>query len=342
VQTNDSHPAAQFPDAVSGGRSHANTQAIGLDLGGTKLYAGTTGPDGAPGASLLEPTEVSSHDGLFAQIVRLVEALRDERPNAFVVLGVPGAIDQTAGTLDLVPNIPFAPGCQLGEDLETALGIPVLLENDVNLAALAEARLGAGRNLDLVCFVSFGTGVGLGTVVDGRILRGANGRAGEIAYFPIAQDAFAAASRSEAGQFEDLVGTAALRQRYGGDQPDVRTLFARADGGDQDAAAAIAATAETAAVGLAGLQSLLDPDVVVIGGGFGMQKRFYNKLSTDAKRLLPFPMTMAQAELGPEAGLLGAIVLAGDAAGLPPLRFDGQASGFPAAPVTTLSERDAK
>ena len=226
--------------------------------------------------------------------------------------------------------------------MEQRSAFPVLLENDVNLAALAEARLGAGRDLDLVCFVSFGTGVGLGTIVEGRILRGAHGRAGEIAYFPTGEDAFAAAIHSEAGQFEDLVGTAALRKRYGGDRPDVRTLFVRADGGDQDAIAAIAATAETAAVGLAGLQTLLDPDVVVIGGGFGMQKRFYDKLSSDAKRLLPFPMTMAQAELGPEAGLLGAIVLAGDAAGLPPLRIDSEASIFPAAPMTNLSERDAK
>lgn len=305
-----------------GHASHAQTQAIGLDLGGTKLHAGTIGPDGKFAADRLEPTDTSSETALFAQILGMVEALRDDRPDAVVTLGVPGAVDQKAGTIDLTPNIPFSPGRHLCADLQAALGVPVVLENDVNLAALAEARLGAGRGLELVCLMSFGTGVGLGTVFDGRLLRGAHGRAGEIAYLPIAEDAAMAAARSDAGQFEDTVGTAALRDRYGKDRPDVRTIFARASEGDGDAAAAIATTAAMAARGLAGLQTLLDPDVIVVGGGIGMQARFFDALAAEAQRLLPFSLTLAQAERKVAAGMLGALVLSGDTAGLPLPQID--------------------
>lgn len=297
--------------------SHENVQAIGLDLGGTKLHGGTIAANGTIGRDILEPTESASEQGLFDQIVRMVGALRDDRPNAVLGLGAPGAIDYAKGALDLIPNIPFSPGRRLSQDLHAALGIPVILENDVNLAALAEARLGAGRAFDLVCMLSFGTGVGLGTVLDNRIVRGARGRAGEIAYLPIAENAAHAAARSEAGQFEDLVGTAGLRRRYGMDNPDVRTLFARADAGDENAAEAIAATAVIAAKGLASLQTLLDPGIVVIGGGIGMQKRFFDILREAAQKLLPFSMNIVQASLGPSAGMLGAIVLGGDSAGLP-------------------------
>ncbi|WP_157973685.1 ROK family protein [Tropicimonas sp. IMCC34043] len=322
VQTGDHQTGTCFdPPAISGAvpgtGSHADAQAIGLDIGGTKLHAGTTTPGGSFGHELLEPTAAASEDLVFAQIVKTIATLRDARPTAAVAIGVPASVDQAQGTLELSPNIPFTPDRPLGEDLGIALGMPVILENDVNLAALAEARLGAGRGLDLVCFLSFGTGVGLGLVSRGRILRGASGRAGEISYLPVAADAAAEAAVSEAGQFEDRVGTASLRARYGKDMPDVRTLFARADDGDRAAAAAIAETAADAARGLASLQAILDPDLIVIGGGIGMQRRFYDRMRSEAERLLPFSLAVAQASLGPAAGMMGAVVLASDLAGLP-------------------------
>lgn len=321
MRKQDASGTAPASGAKTADGSHAVTQAIGLDLGGTKLHAGTATPDGEFGADILEPTEAASEDRVLAQIVAAIRRLRDGRPRAVAAIGVPGAVDPARGTLNLSPNIPFAPDRRLGQVLQEATGIPVAVENDVNLAALAEARLGAGRGLDLVCFLSFGTGVGLGVISDGRVLHGANGRAGEIGYLPLARDPIAAAAASAAGQFEDLVGAASIRQRYGRDLPDVRTLFARADDGDGDAVAAIAATATAAAQGLASLQSLLDPNLIVIGGGIGMQKRFYDRLCAEAEKLLPFPITVSPAELGAAAGVLGALVLAGDSAGLPNLRI---------------------
>lgn len=306
----------EVPNGVNDDGLPSSVQVIGLDLGGSKLRAGTTTKDGALGQEVLLATEARSEDHMMTQIINTIAQLRDERPKVVIALGVPGAIDPSSGELSHAPNIPFSPGFKPGRALEAVVGAQVLVENDVNLAALAEARLGVGRGLNFVCFLAFGTGVGLGLISQERLLRGAHGRAGEVGYLPVAFDPMTAAVGSAAGQFEDLVSSTAIRQRYGRDRPDVRTLFIRADEGDDAAAAAIAETARAAATGLAGLQTLLDPDLIVIGGGIGMRTRFYDQLRADAGRLLPFPISVAQAGLGPAAGMLGAIVLACDAAGL--------------------------
>jgi glucokinase len=308
---------------------HAEVQVIGLDLGGTKLHAGTTTANGRQGRQIFEPTQTGSEAELFEQLLDAVLRLRDDRPRAVVALGAPGAITQPHGALDLVPNLPLTGGRPLGRDLEQALGLPVSIENDVNLAALAEARLGAGTNLDLVCFLSFGTGVGMGTVVGGRILRGAHGRAGEISYLPIGTPS-ATAKLTAAGQFEDLVGKHALTRRYSGMIQDGQALFEKAYQGDAEAIRAIEETAAHAALGVAGVQSLLDPDLIVIGGGIGMQKLFFERLSHDAARLFPFPINLRPSGLGTGAGLLGAIALGCDRAGLP-------LDALPRAPSTTTA-----
>ncbi|SKA12728.1 ROK family protein [Consotaella salsifontis] len=293
---------------------HRRIQLIGLDLGGTKLHYGTLDSAGVIVNDIVEPTRAESEDALFNQLVQAVERLRDDRPELVVALGVPGAVDPLTGAMELSPNIPISPGRRLGGALQAALGGRVVVENDVNLAALAETQLGAAKGLGLVAFLAFGTGVGLGIVANGSLLRGANGRAGEIGYLPFGDDPFAA---TNAGHFEDLVGSAAIRARYGADLPDVKAIFARAKQGDARALAVIEETAAAAALGLAGLQALLDPDRIVIGGSIGMQRQFFDPLRATAERLLPFPLALAQAELGPASGVLGALALAAEVADLP-------------------------
>ncbi|WP_171060577.1 ROK family protein [Poseidonocella sp. HB161398] len=324
--TPDRETGALRPAAPPRAASHALVQAIGLDLGGTKLLAGAAGPDGRLGPGRAEASRTCSEAALFEQLAHVVGSLRDERPRAVVALGAPGAVDPRSGGLDFTPNVPVTPGRALGRDLGEALGLDVVAENDVNLAALAEARLGAGQGAALSCFVSFGTGVGLGIVSGGRILPGAHGRAGEISYLPLAADAVAAAARSEAGQFEDLVGTAAIRRAYGRDGADVRTIFARAARGEAAALGTIRAIAAEAARGLASLQAILDPDVIVIGGGIGTHRLFRETLAAEAARLLPFPLRLAAPRLGAAAGMTGAVILAADLAGLPTPLPAGQAA----------------
>ena len=296
--------------------THAAVQVIGLDLGGTKLHASTTTEDGHQGRHILEPTRTGSETELFEQLIDVVWRLRDGRSGAIVAIGAPGAITQPQGVVDLVPNLPLTAGRPLGKDLEQVLRLPVAIENDVNLAALAEARLGAGAHLDLVCFLAFGTGVGMGTVVGGRILRGAHGRAGEISYLPVGTSS-ADAKLTAAGQFEDLVGKHALTERYSGIVVDGQALFEKALQGDAEAIRAIEETAAHAALGVVGVQSLLDPDLIVLGGGIGMQKLLFERLSQQASRLFPFPINLRLSGLGAGAGLLGAIILGCDTAGLP-------------------------
>ncbi|WIY53876.1 ROK family protein [Devosia sp. YIM 151766] len=295
--------------------SDPETRLIGLDLGGTKLHAAATGADGRVAAEKLLATDTSSASALFNQLRDTIIELQDGAKSSMVVLGVPGAVSPRTGHIDLAPNIPLAPGGDLRAELSAAVGARVTIENDVNLAALGEARHNTEASGALMCLVSFGTGIGLGIVANGSILSGAAGRAGEISYLPVgslAEDC----RLTKAGQFEDLAGSHALVDLYaaGAGPADGRTIFDRANQGDAQAVAAIETTARRAALGIAALQSILDPDHIVIGGSIGARAEFYGPLCRHANALLPVSANMLQARLGASAGLVGALTFAAEIA----------------------------
>ncbi|MBC2771567.1 ROK family protein [Rhizobium sp. AQ_MP] len=299
-------------EGIDAAKGKVTAAVVGIDLGGTKILAGIADLEGKVLATLREETAHGPGAPVLDQMAALVGNLAikaglDVASVCRVVIGVPSAVSPKTGLASLSPNLALPEDRPLAELMSDRLRLPVDVENDVNLAAFGEAVAGAGRGLDNVAFLSFGTGVGLGLVVDGRMLRGAFGRAGEIAYLPTGSDVHRRAPRSENGLFEDEVGTRGVVSR----NPDiggVRELFERAEAGDATAREAIDDLARRGSVGLASVHALIDPEVTVIGGGIGSQPWFFERIRHHLAPLLPFDCHLEPSRHGAEAGMLGAVL----------------------------------
>nr|WP_274706898.1 ROK family protein [Allorhizobium sonneratiae] len=298
--------------------SHANPYVIGIDLGGTKLLGGLADARGQVLARRQEPTRHGTKVPVIRQIADLALALIAEtglqpKDVAHMVVGVPGTVSPQTGLASLSPNLALPTDRPLAELLSSHLPFPVSVENDVNLAAYGEAVAGAGQGEQSLVFVSYGTGVGMGTVIEGQLLRGALGRAGEIGFLPMGEAAHDRAPDSENGLYEDQVGTVGILAQHQGRASSVAELFAHAAAGDAACQGDIERLAKTASLGLAAIAVLLDPAVTVIGGGIGSQPVFLERLRHYLTPLLPFDCRLEPSAFGAEAGMVGAIYLALDA-----------------------------
>ncbi|NTF30466.1 ROK family protein [Rhizobium skierniewicense] len=292
-----------------------NRLVIGIDLGGTKLLAGLADAEGNILASREEPTRHGPNAHVLDQITEMAMALARESgvtvdDIAQVVIGVPSAISPQTGLGSLSPNLALPVDRPLAALVGERLSCPIAVENDVNLAAYGEAKSVAGHDVASIVFISFGTGVGMGLVVNGALARGAFGRAGEISYLPVGAQPHASAPTSASGLFEDLVGTTGIRQRFKLGSESVAGLFTRAIAGDASALEAIDVVARDASLGLAAVQALIDPARIVVGGGIGAQPIFLERLRHHLVPLLPFDCPVEPSRFGVQAGLIGAVMLA--------------------------------
>ena len=259
-----------------------------------------------------EATEHAAGFPVIGQLVRISEELAGEAGTstselACIVIGIPAVVSPQTGLASLSPNLKLPEDVPLAALIEERVGCPVIVENDVNLSAFGEAEVAEGTAQDPLAFVSFGTGAGMGLVVAGEMIRGARGAAGEIAYLPVGDSPHEKVGKSENGLYEDAVGTPGIRARYTRGGEDVVGLFSRAGAGETDAIGAIDAIARSAAVGLAAVQNLLDPSVIVIGGGIGSQIPFFEKLVDYVAPLCPSGCTLEPSRFGSEAGMMGAV-----------------------------------
>jgi fructokinase len=251
---------------ASDGRRRASSIGfvrIGIDLGGTKIEGIVIDDAGGERVRRRVPTPKGDYRATVGAIAALVVALESEcAARATVGVGIPGAISRVSGLVKNA-NSTCLIGHPLQGDLESALGRPVRLANDANCFALSEAVDGAGRGARVVFGVILGTGVGGGIVVDGRVLDGANAIAGEWGHNPL--------PRADA---DDLP----LRPCYCGRAGCIETYLSgpalEADGGVA-AEGAIARYEARLARALAGVINLLDPDVIVLGGGVSNVDRLY-------------------------------------------------------------------
>jgi predicted NBD/HSP70 family sugar kinase len=286
---------------------------VGVDLGGTKVLAGLADLQGRILATVEEPTEHGAEAPVLMQIPRMVLSLLqrhgDRGPLRKVVVGVPSAVSPSTGLASLSPHLAVPADRPLAALLAQSLPCPVVVENDVNLAAFAEATLGKGRDRDSLAFVAFGTGVGMGLVIGGTLFRGHHGRAGELGLLPLGAEPHQTARKARAGLFEDQVDSPAVRSLYGDGTLPVSEIFARAATGDAEAAAVIDTLAKAASVGMASVQVLFDPAVIVLGGGIGSRPEFVGAVTRHMSALLPFAAQIEATGIGPEAGMLGALML---------------------------------
>jgi len=256
---------------------------IGIDLGGTKIEGIALAADGREFHRRRIAAPQGSYDESVRALTGLVDALEAEtRERGTVGVGIPGAISPATGLIKNA-NSTWLIGKPLAEDLSRALARPVRLANDANCFALSEATDGAGAGAAVVFGVIIGTGTGGGVVVNGRVLAGANAIAGEWGHnpMPAAEDderPGAACYCGRSGCIETWLSGPALSRDYatsGGDQVSAVEIAARAAQGEARATAAMARYERRFARAIASIINLLDPDVIVLGGGLSNIERLY-------------------------------------------------------------------
>jgi predicted NBD/HSP70 family sugar kinase len=217
-----------------------------------------------------------------------------------VVVGVPGVVAGD-GTLRLIENVSGLEGRLFGRELEAALGLPVVLENDINLAALGEQWQGVARGVDDFAFLSVGTGMGAGLVLGGELHRGRNGAAGEIDFALAGIDQTLDPSAPQVAE---------LARDRAGLHADPRAVFGAARNGDAGARAVVDEIARRIAIHVAAIAGVADVELVVLGGGIGANG---DLLLDPVGRLLgdwlPFPPRVEVSTLGEAAVLTGALAV---------------------------------
>jgi predicted NBD/HSP70 family sugar kinase len=182
----------------------------------------------------------------------------------------------------MAPNISGLDHLNVVGLLSEKLGSSVVLENDINLALLGEIWHGCAQNVNNVAFLALGSGVGLGLYINGRLVRGENGAAGEIGYLPIGGDPLQAECRVQ-GCLEYQVGATGVVRRYGeaggSDVDSERQVFERAQAGDAIAASVVDETARLTALAAATVIATVDPQLLVLGGSVGARPDFADKVA---------------------------------------------------------------
>ncbi len=253
---------------------------IGIDLGGTKIEAAVLGPSGAVAWRRRTDTP-SAYAAIVAAIAGLVQAAEATLAiRASVGVGIPGTLSPATGLVKNA-NTQALIGRALDRDLTAALSRPIRVENDANCFALSEAVDGAGAGHRCVFGVIIGTGCGGGIVVDGRVLQGRNRIAGEWGHTPLPwpePDEYPQPPCwcGQRGCLELYLSGPGLARSC--DAATAAELPARAAAGDQRAAHALGRHTDRLARGLAVIMNVLDPDVIVLGGGLSNMEHLYDQV----------------------------------------------------------------
>ena len=294
---------------------------IGFDIGGSKLAAIALDAGGRELARVRQDVPQGYAATLEAVGAVVAGFERAHGPAAAVGIAMPGMIGAD-GALIRVVNLPWLEGRPLRTDLAQALGKPVAIANDANCFALSEAIDGAAAGASVVFGAILGTGVGGGIVIEGKPIAGANAIAGEWGHNPLPATEAAdgppvVCGCGRSGCIETWLNGAALARDYrnvagreiGG--PEIARL---AEQGDGDARMALARYQRRLATALAGIVNILDPDVIVLGGGLSSITSLYAEVPKLWAPMVvaPDPKTrLVPARFGPESGLRGAAWLGG-------------------------------
>jgi predicted NBD/HSP70 family sugar kinase len=296
---------------------------IGVDVGRSWLRVALANLAGEVVLRRQERSQSREAQRLVAQIARLASAVAEEaglsyEDVTYTVVGSPGVVEQGSGAMRLAPNLSGWSGPGVLEALRERLGLSLTIENDTNLAALGEQAHGLGKGVANFVFVSVGTGIGMGIVIDGQLYRGARGAAGEIGFLPLGDGdpGDESSAKRRHGSLESVASAEAVvanARRLGmKGRPTAKQVFESVRRQDKAAVAAVRGEAEHLARAVAAVTSVLDPELVVLGGGIGrngdlliapMERRLSKLLR------MPPPPIMVSA-LGDDAVVLGALAIA--------------------------------
>jgi glucokinase len=306
-------------------------ETIGVDLGGTKMAVGVVDSEQQVHYQGREPSTGLSEDKLVEELARELQEAKDARPDVLAAgLGIPATIDFDRGLAIHAVNLTIT-DVPIRDLMQERIGLPVYVDNDANVAALAEHLYGAGRGARDVVLLTIGTGIGGGLILDGEVYRGSTGAAAELGHIVIEEDgppcqgncpnhgcvealasgtAIAKAGKEVAERDPDsALGKALAEGPIAG-----RTVTELALSGDEPAREVVAQAGRHIGVALSSLANIFDPDVFVIGGGVSAVGDLLLDPAREElrSRALP-PMNerpVKLAELGPDAGMIGAAAMA--------------------------------
>lgn len=261
------------------------TLSIGIDVGGTKIAAGVVDESGNVLARLRRPTPASDADALVATIISMAQELAAQHTVESIGVGAAGFVDGARRSIIFAPNIMWRDE-PLADKVESATGVRTVVENDANAAAWGEFTYGVARNAESIVFITLGTGVGGGIIINGKLLRGSNGFAGEIGHMNLVPDGVNCRCGARGCWEQYSSGTAMVRMAREASikSPELAKTLLRIAGNDPRQitghtvmeAAKLGCTAAIRAfnqaghyvgIALADLVSVLDPDLFVLAGG---------------------------------------------------------------------------
>jgi glucokinase len=292
-------------------------RVIGVDVGGTKILAALISRDGTVEERREHPTPVDSQEELFEGIARAVDE-HLAHGAAAIGFGVPSQVDHERGTVGGSVNIPLH-DLALRDRARERFGLPAAVENDANAAALAEWTAGAGRGTRNMVMLTLGTGVGGGIVLDGRLYRGW----AELGHIVIDEDGKPCQGTCTGGGHLEsyctgVAASEAARTAFG-PAADAHWLIRLAREGDERAKDILAAIGHRLGAGIGSLVNVFHPEMVVIGGGFGVVALEFlleaarEVVEREALSRAGFEVRIVPAELGTAAGVIGAGLVAFEA-----------------------------
>jgi len=290
---------------------------LGLDIGQQYLRGALADLSGQIIGRSTVRSRASSVAGRVAELVRLADSLCagaaiSRADVTQTVIGSPGVYDPRRNAIALAGGLAGWGRPAVLAGLRDAFGPQLVVENDIDAAAVAEREHGHGRQAGTFAFVSIGTGIGMGLVIDGRLHRGVHGVAGEIAYMPISEgqgstpeDARRRGTLEAAGAASAVVRAARRAGMRG--SVSARRVFEAAASGDERAADVVAAEALLVAKAICAIITVVDPELVVLGGGIGQAPGFATAVSTQLSRLAPVLPEVRVSALGTDAVVDGCL-----------------------------------
>ena len=307
---------------------------IGIDLGGTSVKFAVVSTEGSLLNQWSIPTDISDHGShITPSIIGSVLSFMNEHgytSKDFIGIGMgsPGTVDRHAGTVIGAYNLNWDQLQPVREQIETATGIPFFIDNDANVAALGEQWIGAGHNEPNVVFVTLGTGVGGGVIMNNQLLHGAKGAAGEIGHMTVDRKGYACTcgklgcletvasatgvvrvARDRADTYPD--SSPLKDQIKAGDLVDTKRIMDAAKEGDAFAVSVVDEVSDYLGLACGNIANLLNPSTIVIGGGVSKAGEFLADKIRERFKLYAFPTIREDthiriAELGNDAGVIGA------------------------------------
>jgi predicted NBD/HSP70 family sugar kinase len=291
---------------------------LGLDIGREYLRGALADLTGEVIARSSQRSRTSSVSGRVGELIGLADELcthagitRSDVTQT--VIGSPGVYDSRRNTIALAGGLAGLSKPTVLKQLRAAFGPLLVLENDADAASLAEREHGHGNQVGTFAFVWVGTGIGMGLVIDGHLHRGVHGVAGEIAYMPITAGQGADPEEARRRGMLEAAGSAAAvvraARRAGLRGPlSARRVFEAAAAGDERAAAVVAGEAELVARAICAIVTVVDPDLVVLGGGIGQAPGFAAAVTAQLGRLAPVMPEVRVSALGTDAVVDGCLV----------------------------------